>query len=235
MRVAALWRSPVKSMQGEQVASTEVGPSGLVGDRQWGVVDLATGRVLTARREPRLLFASARLVGDGVEVTLPDGSVAASDDALSEWLGAPVALRRASTDERATYETPLGFENEDEVPWVEWRGPKGSFHDSSRTMVSVATASSMRDWEPRRFRINVIIEGDSEPAVGSSVRIGDVVLEVAKPIDRCVVVTRPQPGAIDRDLDVLRTINASSGGNLGVGCLVTAPGPIAAGDIVQLL
>src|SRR6266540_4499947 len=103
MRVSALFRYPVKSMQGERLHSAAVGKHGIHGDRQWGLVDLETGLVLTGRRQPELLLASARLleppVDDAelepeVEIVLPDGTVAADDDALSAWLGHPVALRR---------------------------------------------------------------------------------------------------------------------------------------------
>src|SRR5262245_8188780 len=99
MRVLSLWRYPVKSMQGEQLDDVRVADLGVAGDRQWAVVDLATGLALTGRREPALLFARARLAGEGeatVEVVLPDGSVATSDDALTAWLGRPVELRRAA-------------------------------------------------------------------------------------------------------------------------------------------
>jgi hypothetical protein len=36
---------------------------------------MATGRVLTGRREPRLLQASARLIANQVELNLPAGQV----------------------------------------------------------------------------------------------------------------------------------------------------------------
>ena len=59
-------------------------------------------------------------------------------------------------------------------------------------------------------------------------------LDVVKPIDRCVMTTRPQPGGIERDLDVLRTINAERHTHLGVGSLVVTPGHLRVGDEVQL-
>jgi uncharacterized protein YcbX len=43
--VVALWRYPVKSMMGEEVNSSEVADRGLLGDRQFAVVDRATGKV----------------------------------------------------------------------------------------------------------------------------------------------------------------------------------------------
>ena len=57
-------------------------------------------------------------------------------------------------------------------------------------------------------------------------------LDVIKPIDRCVMTTRPQPGGIERDLDVLRTINAERQSWLGVGALVVEAGTLAVGDEV---
>ena len=91
MQVVGLWRYPVKSLQGERLDTVDVTPDGLAGDREFGIVERATGFVLTARREPRLLLAAAALVGDGVQITLPDGSVATDDSALSAWLGRPVS------------------------------------------------------------------------------------------------------------------------------------------------
>ena len=78
MRVAELWRFPVKSLQGEQLGSATVTGAGIVGDRAFAIFDVATGLGLTARRIPELLDASARVVDDGAppEITLPDGSIA---------------------------------------------------------------------------------------------------------------------------------------------------------------
>ena len=61
LRVAELWRYPVKSLQGERLTPAEAGPEGLDGDRRWALFDRATGFGLTGRRVPDLLFASARL------------------------------------------------------------------------------------------------------------------------------------------------------------------------------
>jgi len=65
MRVAELWRYPVKSLQGERIDSVAINRNGLEGDRQFAIYDLATGFGLTGRRVPELLFASARLRDDG--------------------------------------------------------------------------------------------------------------------------------------------------------------------------
>ena len=74
--VAQLWRYPVKSMQGERLPAVEIQVDGVDGDRRWGVRDERTGRVLTGRREARLLEAAAILAaGSEPVIELPDGTV----------------------------------------------------------------------------------------------------------------------------------------------------------------
>jgi uncharacterized protein len=230
--VVDLWRYPVKSMQGERLDTADITAEGIAGDRGYGIVDDASGTVLTGRREPRLLLAAAAYGGDGeVTVTLPDGAVARTDDDLSSWLGRAVHLQAAQGDVAGRYEIALDFEHEDTAEWFSWEGPAGAFHDSTQTRVSLVSVGTIGSWDRRRFRANVILSGSGEEAlVGSSVRAGALELEIRKEIDRCVMVTRPQPGGIARDLDILRTINRERNGNLGIGALVRSPGRIAVGD-----
>lgn len=230
MRVKELWRYPVKSMAGERLTSCEVLATGLDGDRRWGLVDLATGHVLTARREPRLLFAQARCPSaEEVEIILPDGRRADDDDALSEWLARPVALRRAGAT-GGVYQNPRDFESE--TDWVTWQGPPAAWHDAERARVSLVSTATIGGWSPRRFRPNVLLAGHGEDElVGRTISLGSAGLDVTEPIGRCVMVTRPQPG-LDADLDVLRTINRERNAVLAVGAVVRIPGAVAEGDAV---
>ena len=242
MHVVGLWRYPVKSMQGEELEAAAIGDLGIVGDRQWALVDRATGLALTARRVPQLLFGAARLVGDpaapDVEIALPDGTVAVDDEALSAWLGRDVELRRAGAGITGRFEIAADFEDEAGSPWFEWDGPDGTFHDSGATRVSVLGTGSIGTWDRRRFRGNVLVATDGvgaeEALVGCRVALGTAVLDVVKPIDRCVMTTRPQPGGIERDLDVLRTINAERATHLGVGTLVVEAGDVKLGDVLEV-
>jgi uncharacterized protein len=231
MRVVDLWRYPVKSLQGERLAASEVSELGLVGDRRWALVDTGTGHALTARRVPELLMASARhLAPDGVAITLPDGTESTDDDVLSDWLGRQVELRRADQHEAPTYEAPVD-DLDPEAQWAFWEGPSGVFHDSARTQVSIGSLASMGDWDHRRFRFNVVVDGDGEDQlIGREVRLGGVGLLVKKRIDRCVMVTRPQPDGIERDTSVLKTIIRERDRCLGIGAVVTSLGRIALDD-----
>lgn len=234
LRVSEIWRYPIKSVGGERVAMATVTEFGIIGDRGWGIYDLDTDTVLTARRTPELLFASAALTGDGVSITLPDTSVVSSGDAschesLSSWLERPVELRAAG-EEGGTYEVPLDFENDEN--WVSWQGPGAAWHDSAKSRISLVSRVTMREWDPRRFRTNVILDGDGEDdLVDQTITVGSAQLAVQKQIDRCVIVTRPQPG-IERDLDVLRTINGERASNLAIGALVATAGTISEGDTI---
>ena len=233
MRVTEIWRFPVKSMGGETLLDAEVSDLGIVGDRGWSIFDVETGNTLTARRSPDLLFGSARVMDGEVVVALPDGTeVGEGDDAkISAWLGRDVELRAArdhNVDVGGTYEVPLDVEND--ADWVSWQGPGGAFHDSTRSRVSLVSEATLRNWNRRRFRTNIITDGSGEDGfVGDSISVGDVRLDVVKQIGRCVMVTRPQPG-LGRDLEVLTAINAERATFLAVGCLVAAPGAVAVGD-----
>lgn len=230
MRVVELWRFPVKSLQGEQVEATELGPRGLAGDRTWAIFDRDTGFGLTARRMKELLFASARLRADGTaEITLPDGTVAADDAALSAWLGRDVELRGADDPRERRYENP--FDTETEGDWQPFDGSREAFHDSRSASVTVVSTGTLAGRERRRFRANVVVEGAGEDdLVGRSVQLGAARLDIVTPVPRCVMVTRAQPGGIGIDRDVLRRIHREHGGTLSVGGPVVAPGSVRVGD-----
>jgi MOSC domain-containing protein len=249
--VVGLWRYPVKSMQGERLGVTTVQADGLAGDRRWGVRDEETGRVLTGRREPRLLDAVATLGDDGGEPTivLPDGARingvgAATHAALSDWLARPVRLIAATElGERAEY---FADATNDSSVAIEWTMPPGRFVDAMPLLM--LTTASLRAgaalypdgaWDVRRFRPNVLLDvpGDGwveDAWCGHAVRIGGVVEVAPRELCiRCTMVTRPQSGLV-RDLDIYRTLARHHDGNLGVWTAVRTTGSIAEGDTVYI-
>src|SRR5258707_2755374 len=64
MRVAELWRYPVKSMAGERLDEALVSEGGIAGDRVVHVSGRG-GRIITSRTHPRLLGLHASLGADG--------------------------------------------------------------------------------------------------------------------------------------------------------------------------
>ncbi|MEY2958829.1 MAG: hypothetical protein RLZZ01_1397 [Actinomycetota bacterium] len=229
MRVAEIWRFPVKSMGGERIDQVALTAHGVDGDRAWGVVDVSTGLVLTARREPALLFLSAsHRVGRRPEVRTETGDVVPDDAALSEVLSRAVRLRPAS-DGPGTFESPLVVDDVGrESEWVSWESAGSTFHDGAST-VSVVSTDTLGDWDARRFRSNIVVEGAGEDDWSGQVSIGSAVLAIRRPIDRCVMVTRAQPG-LPNDLSVLRRVMAERRNRLAIGATVARPGVVTVGD-----
>jgi uncharacterized protein len=181
--VATLWRYPVKSMQGEELNAADITGTGLLGDRQFAVVDPATGKVAGAknpRKWPgffyfRAAYTTPPQVGSAlpaVRVTMPDGTTATTDEAgesalpklLSEALGREVTLSAAAT---STAAQPAAAEEyviaTDEVASFDL--PSGTFFDAASVhLVTTATLDRLRSlypegrFEPRRFRPNIILE-----------------------------------------------------------------------------
>ena len=246
--VVAIWRHPVKSMQGERVDEGDLGPAGMPFDRRWGVVDEETGKVLSAKREGRLLQAASRLAADETpEVHLPDGDWTPANDpvldkALSEWLGRSVRLEGASPEGGASYQMNVDA-TDDASPIVDLPCPPGTFFDA--LPVHLLTTASLRamqerhaagEWDVRRFRPTLLVEvgGAGFPEdewIGSAVRVGEAELTVVAPTVRCVMTTRAQPG-LDRDLDIVKSVNRHHESNLGVYAVVSRPGRVAIGDPV---
>lgn len=225
MRVHQIWRFPVKSVGGEQLTESAVDERGIEFDRAWGIYDPATGLVLTARREPSLLFLSATVSDGRYRLTTEDGDDVSSDGDLSEWIGRPVEVRPAAGGP-ATFENPMNVD--DETDWIQWQSAGLSFHDG-RSTISFVSIGALREWDARRFRINLVLDGDGDDELDGGVSIGSAKLTVRKPIDRCVMVARAQPG-IERDLGVLKTIVRERDNKLGVGATVSSSGRISVGD-----
>jgi MOSC domain-containing protein len=188
-----------------------------------------------AGASPELLLASARLGADGgAQITLPDGTLADGNEALSDWLGRRAALRSADTRVGRRYEDVIDFEHEQSSAWKTFDGAPGPFHDSPRARVSLVSTDTIGTWDPRRFRANILLDGTREDALlGSTIAVGDTLLHIGGRIQRCVMVTRPQPGEIDHDPDVLRTIARERAACLAVGAIATRSGIVRLGDEIR--
>jgi uncharacterized protein YcbX len=250
-RVAQLWRYPVKSLLGERLSSMRVVDDGVEGDRSWGIQDRVDGRILTGRREPRLLFASSRLDEHSrlPVITLPDGQVLSgpgsnTDAALSTWLSKPVTLVAAAECDasRAEY---FADATDDSSRAIEWTMPKGRFVDAFPLLIltdaglrgsSVAYPSGT--WDMRRFRPNIFLELDGEGWLEDAwadrpLNIGSTQLVPRWRCVRCTMVNRAQPG-LDRDVNIYKTLHRFHGGEAGMWTQVVRTGMISEGDSVRI-
>lgn len=166
-----------------------------------------------------------------MKVKLPDGTVTDDDAVFSDWLDRRVEFRQPASHGRGRYEIAAN-DDDPHSEWMAWEGPEGVFHDSTRTRVSIISEDAIGTWDVRRFRANIIVAGgDERDLLGQRIQIGGATFDVVKEIDRCVVVTRPQPD-LEHDRSVLVDVHRQRAGNLGVGALVVTPGTIAVGDPV---
>src|SRR5947207_3374371 len=199
--VAALWRYPVKSMMGEELNSCEVTDRGLLGDRQFAVVDRATGKVGGAKNprkwgnffDFRAAYAEPPKAGariSPVRITLPDGTAVTSehadlDQVLSRAFGREVALEEArpgggSSGATAEEYWPdmAGLDYRDTV--TDFEMPAGTFFDIAVVhLVTTATIDHLRALYPqgrveaRRFRPNIVVStGPEQPGVAEDDWIG---------------------------------------------------------------
>lgn len=247
MQVRELWRYPVKSMGGEKLDELTVGSLGAEGDRAYGVLDLESGTVLSAKREGRLLSASARLVSSEPVVNVKGRDYdpgPALDEVLTRWLGRDSRLVDASLAGRVSFQSPSSFEDDDS-PLQSWESSEGAFFDSSPLhlvttgdLERLARERADLSWDVRRFRPNVVVEGDVESrrewVSGLRLHLGGVEVEVLKPCQRCVMTTRAQGDQLVRELEVLRHVAAQHDSNVGVLVRITHTGVVQRRDPVRL-
>ena len=172
-------------MMGEELNAAEVTERGLLGDRQFAVVDASTGKVAGAKNprkwgnffDFRAAYVEPPTSGSklpAVRLTLPDGVVATSEqpdlpDILSRALGRPVAFAQARPDgdssgaQAEEYWPDIdGLDFRDTV--TDFELPAGTFFDLAVVhLLTTATIDRLRTlypegrFEVRRFRPNIVV------------------------------------------------------------------------------
>lgn len=250
--ISGLWRFPVKSMAGEQLSGAVLTSRGFVGDRAYALMDVETGKVVSAKsvkRFPDVLSCRAAFLDepDGpaeappVRITFPDGASTTSDapdrdDVLSRFFGHEVRLSSVAPEDftidqyhpdvpdadpaghrDTVVDQKLGAAFFDEIG-ERSPVPVGAFFDLfPLSVITTSTLDRLQQlqpgsrFEPRRFRMNVVVASDEDGFVenrwiGHDVALGDGArVHLAMPDPRCVMPTLAQDG-LPRDNDVLRTL-----------------------------
>jgi uncharacterized protein len=187
--VAALWRYPVKSMMGEELNYAEVNARGLLGDRQFAVVDRATGKVGGVKNprkrgnffDSRAAMPSHRRPGHRCPrfgsrcATAHTTAQAGTQQVLSRAFGREVTLRKRSPWTGRGPLPPKSTGPTCPVSTTATRSPTsrsaGTFFDIAvMHLLTTATIDRLRAlyprgrFEARRFRPNVVIStpGDDD-------------------------------------------------------------------------
>jgi uncharacterized protein YcbX len=204
-----------------------------------------------------------------VEITLPNGVTVCSDDAsagLSAWLGKPVSLLGLDGSDVAPSRLTLQGESAEFVRaamgLVEGEPDadlsalpperlqalrRGNYFDA--LPIHLITRTTLRTlervapdilWDTRRFRMNILVEGDiagDYPElswVGRKVRVGQAVIDVDTECPRCSMVTQAVD-EVPHDPRVMRTLVREIHHSAGIYAAVHTPGMVRVGDEIEVL
>ncbi len=250
MRLASLYRYPVKGLSPEPIEAVELVAEGYFpGDRLFALENGPSGFDPAApAHQPKIKFLmlmkNAALAGlttrydpaSGVLTVVDGGREVARGDLASPVGRAPLEhfftqfLGEAIRGPVRLLAAPEGFR----------------FTDSKSGFVSLVNLQSVADIErtlgapvdPLRFRANLYVAG-AAPWIeaawpGRRIVIGGATLEVLKMTDRCAATgVAPETGA--RDMDLVQTLRENYGHiDCGVYARVVSGGRIACGDALAL-
>ncbi|MCV9880345.1 YcbX family protein [Brenneria izbisi] len=260
--VTRLYIHPVKSMRGLQLSHAMASASGLAQDRTFMITE-TDGTFITARQYPQMVLFTPALLPDGLFISAPDGQSAnvrvtdfvnmpqptevwgnhftswVAPDAVNAWLSTyfqrPVQLRWAgdapSRRVKRHPDIPLAFA--DGYPFL---------------LINEASFQDLRQRCPagiklEQFRPNLVVTGAAAFAEDSwqTVRIGDVIFDVAKPCSRCVLTTvsieqgRKHPSC--EPLATLQSFRTAENGDVdfGLNLIARNSGIIRVGDMLDVL
>lgn len=260
--VTSLVRYPIKSCRGISLPEAVVGPRGIVGDREYMVVDANHG-FLTQREMPRMALVVPRLVEGALELSA-DGmpSLTVPGDAhdaftrVTVWNDTCDAIDQGQ-DAAAWLSTFLEYpcrlvhfpDGAKRRADIEYASPDDEVGFADGFPFLLTTEASLADLNRRlasplpmnRFRPNIVVDGrvGFEEDGWSRIGIGEVTFRVAKPCARCPITTVDQATAAmgKEPLRTLATFRRVDGEGVmfGQNLLHDGPGVLRVGAPVTLL
>lgn len=234
LRLAALYRFPLKSGRGEALEQAQVDALGLRGDRRWMVVDASNGRFLTQRLLPAMTQLQARWQGDGLQLQAPGmpvlpvplpaaGSLLRDVTVWSDTVQVPDAGDAAARwlsdylqRDCRLVQVPAERARQVDTAYAK-PGERVGFADGfpllliGQASLDDLSARVGRPLEMLRFRPNLVVSG-GEPYAEDSwqrIRIGTLELRVVKGCSRCIMTTLdPVSGERSIDREPLQTLKS---------------------------
>jgi hypothetical protein len=249
IRIASLYRYPVKGLSGERLKAVSLGPrETFPGDRMYALENGPSGfdpgsptwqpksKFLCWMKNARLAALDTRYDDASHIFTIRQGG----ETVLKENL--------ASEDGRhaleAFFETFM--EEEKRGPIRLLQAPDHSFSDLARKVVSLINLSTLAALEdqlgqpvhPLRFRANIYFDGmpawSEHGLVGETLEIGSLRAKVVKRTSRCAA-TEVNPETASRDIPIPEILLKSRDNlDLGIYAEIVSPGEIAAGDALRV-
>lgn len=261
--LSRLFVHPVKSMRGIGLTHAFADISGLAFDRIFMLTE-PDGTFITARQYPILVRFTPAILHDGVHITAPDGSSAIirfsdfqtqpeptevwgnhftaciAPDAINQWLSSffnkAVQLRWLGAD------LTRRVKNHDTVPLSFADGfPYLLINEASLNDLRQRCSASIR---MEQFRPSLVVTGVNawDEDRWQTVRIGDVIFDVAKPCSRCIFTTiSPEKGQKHpageplKTLRSFRTNPANGDVDFGQNLIARNSGVLRMGDKIEIL
>lgn len=264
MKLARLTNYPVKSLTGHDLAMAQLGARGIEDDRRWAVV-YNSGIAATRRELPALaklhavstdVGISLSFDGERIDVPWPTGATSRAFVFSTEIKDVQDAGNYAShfLSSALEHEVRLVYMPDSCRRVVSPAYTDGShvtgFSDGFPILITsmpsllALNAELASPVEMRRFRPNIMIDGDFEPWDEDEwqlIRIGSAVLRIVKPCDRCIMVTQDPLTGEQTDqrepLMTLRRLHRASNGKIifGQNAVVEVQGAMKLGDTVEVL
>ncbi len=194
-------------------------------------------------------------------IAFPDGETVFVDDdnvneIISEKIGKSVTLISQVPENAIVEKLSLEEDESGEVETASCLEKLSPFDFFDGGKLHILTTSALNrlkrkykdgDFDVKRFRPNIVIDSDdtefsANPNLNMEddweylmLEVGDTVkLKVTKPTARCIMTTLAQDG-LPKDNQILKTIDQSNDGNLGVYTQTLEPGSIEVGDFVWMV
>lgn len=243
-----IYRFPFKGFPGQRLEKTELTKgAGIPYDRRFAVTNGAedTGEWMPSR----CFFINSYVDGMSKFKCAFDEKYISLENIKGETLGFemdnPSSLEKANA-QISTFMQPVGVKKDFPQPKIIDRG-EGSVWDYVDTPISIINAESVKSvdetlgtqLDPLRFRGNFIIAGlgawEEFSWMGKRIQIGDCILDVHRPIDRCPTPgVNPETG--ERDVEVTPGLRDHFGHvYCGMYAKVVQGGEVKSGDLIKVI
>lgn len=248
--------APVKSLRLALVEQAELGPSGVIGDRRYAMLD-ERGHLLSVTKHSELfgIRATADPVSEYLRLDMPDGRVLEDVAALGParqgmFYGRErpcrVVIGEFSNALSALTGEPVTLVCMSDGPAVDRPGEGAVTVQSAAALAQLAPAAGCSEpLDGRRFRMTFTVDGvgayEEETWLGRRVRLGTAVIRPRGNVGRCAATTfDPETGA--KTAETLKAITSTRAGvptterlPFGVHAEVVSLGVVRVGDPVEVL
>jgi uncharacterized protein YcbX len=263
IEVTGLFVYPIKSCAGTPLSVATVVPRGFEHDREWLIVDAATGEFLTQRECPKLALIRPHVVANGLRIEAPgvapcvapisyngarrivtiwkDTCQAVDQGSgparwFTDILGIDCRLVRMADDWIRAVNPAYATKADDQVGFADGY----PFLLISEESLADLNGRLHRPLPMNRFRPNIVIAGSDEPFVEDRMRafrIGTIDFHVVKGCGRCIITTADQE-TTERGLEPLATLatyrKVDSKVIFGQNLIHSSTGTIRRGDAVTV-